>query len=138
MVFLIAQIAFLILHSVTSLKTLDFYQNSPSDLDNAAKLIVYPNFLLADLYLPLQKDLRTKYDTLVNQALATPINSIPMLYNFLGNIPCANCTFMYPVLSTNYKSFYTTFLQRVTDMKTSNSVSNSVVQDLFYGADYVI
>lgn len=94
--------------------------------------------MLADLYLPLQDNLKSKYDTLVNQALASPINSIPLLYSFLGNVPCVNCTFMYPVLSTNYKSFYSTFLQRVTDMKTSNNVSNTAVQDLFFGADYVI
>lgn len=136
--FLLAQAAFLIIHSLTTLRALAFYQNTPVDLDNASKLIVYPNFLLADLYLPLSPELKAKYDSLINQALAAPISSIVSLYSFLGNVPCADCTFMYPVLSTNYKSFYSTFLQRVTDMKTSNITTNTLVQDLSLGADYVI
>ena len=138
LLFLLAQTSFLLLHSLTTLQTLTFYQSTPADLDNAAKLIVYPNYLLADLYLPLPASLRTKYDALVNSAVASPIASIPSLYNFLGNVPCPNCSFMYPVLSTNYKSFYSTFLQRVTDMKISNTTTNAAVKDLFLGADYVI
>jgi hypothetical protein len=42
--FLITQTVFLVLHSVTCLKALSFYNSAPSDLDQAAKLIVYPNF----------------------------------------------------------------------------------------------
>lgn len=44
---------------------------------------------------------------------------------------------MYPVLTTNYKSFYSTFEQRVIEMNSSKSLNNTVVQDLFYAADYV-
>jgi hypothetical protein len=44
---------------------------------------------------------------------------------------------MYPVLTTNYKSFYSTFEQRVVQMKSSGGPDNSQVTDLFYAADYV-
>ncbi len=44
---------------------------------------------------------------------------------------------MYPVLTTNYKSFYSTFEQRVAQMKSAGSTDPSEVTDLFYAADYV-
>lgn len=64
--FLITQLIFLLLHSIISLNALSYYNNAPSDLDNAAKLIVYPNYLLADLYLPLDSKIKANYDGVVN------------------------------------------------------------------------
>lgn len=45
---------------------------------------------------------------------------------------------MYPVLTTNFKSFYSTFEQRIAEMKNSNNKASDTVQDLFYAADYVV
>ena len=45
---------------------------------------------------------------------------------------------MYPTLTTNYKSFYSTFEQRSVEIKNSNITNKTVIQDLFYAADYVI
>jgi hypothetical protein len=59
----------------------------------------------------------SQYQTSVNSVLSFPVDSVPNLYNLLSSAPCGNCTFMYPVLTTNYKSFYSTFGQRVTQMK---------------------
>lgn len=53
-------------------------------------------------------------------------------------MPCADCQFMYPVLTTNYKSFYSTFEQRAVEMKANNNSDKATIQDLFYAADYVI
>jgi hypothetical protein len=93
-------------------QALVFYRNTPYDLDNAAKLIVLPNYLIADIYKPLPSDIKNTYDELVTETLAGPISSIPDLYPFLGTVPCMSCKFMYPVLTTNYKSFYSTFIQQ--------------------------
>jgi hypothetical protein len=44
---------------------------------------------------------------------------------------------MYPVLTTNYKSFYSTFQQQAVEMKYAATLNKTKVQDLFYAADYV-
>jgi hypothetical protein len=136
--FLILQIIFLVLHSVLTLNALAYYQQTPYDLDTAAKLIVLPNYLLADLYLPLSSTIKSSYQTAVSSVLSFPVASVPDLYNLLSTAPCDNCTFMYPVLTTNYKSFYSTFEQRVVQMKNSGAPDNSQVEDLFYAADFVV
>ena len=82
------------------------------EIDNVAKLIIQPNYLLADIYLTLPADINLQYGIYVNDALGSPSASIPDLYPFLGTVPCSSCLFMYPVLTTNYKSFYSTFEQR--------------------------
>ena len=110
--FILIQIIFLIVHAVINIRALNYYKNTPIDIDNAAKLIVQPNLLIADIYQSIPADIQTQYDLYVNSALGTPSASIPELYPFLGGIPCSSCLFMYPVLTTNYKSFYSTFEQR--------------------------
>jgi len=45
---------------------------------------------------------------------------------------------MYPVLTTNYKSFYSTFEQRIAQLKNSSSTASSTVSDLFYAVDTVV
>lgn len=97
---------------VINQQALGFYRSTSYDLDNAAKLIVLPNYLIADIYLPLPSDIKSTYDELASETLAGPIASIPDLYPFLGTVPCMSCKFMYPVLTTNYKSFYSTFIQQ--------------------------
>lgn len=131
-------IAFLALHSVLTLNALAYYQQTPTDLDTSAKLIIFPNYLLADLYLPLPSALKTSYAAAVAGVLSFPITSVPDLYNLLSTAPCDNCSFMYPVLTTNYKSFYSTFDQRAVQMKNSGIVDNNEVSDLFYAADFVV
>ena len=111
-VFILIQIIFLIVHAVINIKALDYYKKTPVDIDNAAKLIVQPNLLIADIYQSIPADIRIQYDSYVNSALGTPSTSIPQLYPFLGGVPCTTCLFLYPVLTTNYKSFYSTFEQR--------------------------
>lgn len=135
--FLLLQIVFLALHAVLTLNALAYYQQTPTDLDTAAKLVILPNYLLADLYLPLPASILTSYRAAVSKVLSFPVDSVPDLYNLLSSAPCDNCTFMYPVLTTNYKSFYSTFEQRVVQMKNSGSPDNNQVSDLFYAADFV-
>lgn len=129
---------FVALHLIFNLNALAYYQQTPSDLDRAAKLIILPNYLLADLYLPMPGDLSDTYQSNVAEVLTLPVASIPNLYNILSSPPCLNCNFMYPVLKTNYKSFYSTFQQQVAEMKMSSKVNSSQVEDIFYAADYVI
>lgn len=66
------------------------------------------------------------------------MSSVPELYPFLGTVPCMACHFMYPVLTTNYKSFYSTFMQQAVEIKNSNTINKTKIQDLFYASDYVI
>jgi hypothetical protein len=135
---MITQIIFLVVHSVISISALNYYRNTPADVDRAAKLIVHPNFLLADVYQPLPAAIKDKYDRVLSDIQGAPLQSIPSLYPFLGTVPCATCPFMYPVLTTSYKSFFSTFSQRTVEMKNSNNINKTAVQDLFYAADYVI
>lgn len=69
-------------------------------------------------------------------ALSFPISSVPQLYDLLAQAPCQDCTFMYPVLTTNFKSFYATFQQRVKQMN-GTVLNSNTISDLFYAADYV-
>ena len=108
-IFIIFMMVFMIVHSVINTKALSYYRNTPLEIDNAAKLIVQPNYLLADIYQNLPSDIKLQYDNLVNDVLGTPLANIPELYPFLGNVPCTTCQFMYPLLTTNYKTFYSTF-----------------------------
>jgi hypothetical protein len=135
--FLLLQLLFLALHSTITLNALDYYHQTPADLDSAAKLILLPNYLIADLYLPLPQTIKAAYASAVATALSFPVASVPGLYELLSSAPCSDCSFMYPVLTTNYKSFYSTFEQRVAQMKSGGSPDPSIVTDLFYAADYV-
>ena len=42
------------------------------------------------------------------------------------------------MLTTNYKSFYSTFDHEAVLLKSNTVINNTVVQDMFYAADYVI
>lgn len=76
-VFLIAQVIFLSVHSVINIRALNFYRDTPTTIDRIAKLIVYPNFLIADIYLPMPADIKAEYDKQVNAVLGIPTTSIP-------------------------------------------------------------
>jgi hypothetical protein len=91
------------------MNALAYYKQTPADLDTTAKLIILPNYLLADLYLPLPSTIKDTYRDSVAGVLSFPVASVPGLYNLLSTAPCSDCNFMYPVLTTNYKSFYSTF-----------------------------
>lgn len=52
-----AQVIFLVFHSIINNSALDYYKQAPYDLDDAAYLVILPNYLLADLYQPLPVDL---------------------------------------------------------------------------------
>jgi len=52
---------FLALHTTINLNALSYYKTSPYDLDTAAKLIIEPNYILADLYLPMSASIRANY-----------------------------------------------------------------------------
>jgi hypothetical protein len=123
--FLVLQVVFLALHSTITLNALAYYQQTPADLDTAAKLILLPNYLLADLYLPLPAAITANYAADVASVLSFPVASVPGLYDLLSTAPCENCSFMYPVLTTNYKSFYSTFEQRVVQMKSAGGPENA-------------
>ena len=58
-VFVLVQGVFLIVHSVISTKALSYYRSTPQIIDNAAKLIVFPNYLLADIYLPMPANIKS-------------------------------------------------------------------------------
>lgn len=137
LLFLAAQLVFLIMHAVLNVKALAYFEQTPYDIDTAAKLTILPSYLLAGLYLPLPTELATTYANDVASALSFPISSVPQLYDLLAQPPCETCTFMYPVLTTNYKSFYATFQQRVKQMK-GTTLNNNTISDLFYSADYVV
>lgn len=57
-VFILAQIGFLMAHSLHTSAALEDSKNSVFQLDNAAKLIVLPNYLLAGLYLNLSESIK--------------------------------------------------------------------------------
>lgn len=57
--FILAQIGFLMAHSIHTKTVLESSKDSVFQLDNAAKLIVLPNFLLAELYLDLPDAIRS-------------------------------------------------------------------------------
>lgn len=78
--FILLQLLFLTLHTTITLNALNYYRQTPADLDAAAKLILYPNYLIADLYLPLQSSIMTSYASAVTNALSFPVASVPGLY----------------------------------------------------------
>jgi hypothetical protein len=47
-----------------------------------------------------------------------------MLFPLLQSVPCNNCTYLYPLLATNFISFYSTFNQLV--IAASDNSSNSI------------
>lgn len=75
--FLLSQLIFLLIHAVINKNALAFYEATPQDLDRAAKLIVLPNYLLADVYRPLSQTILKEYDAIVNNILGAPLASIP-------------------------------------------------------------
>ena len=72
----------------------------------------------------------------MEDVLSKPIDVLPNLYSQLSTVPCANCTFLYPVLTTNFKSFYSTFEQRVKQLSVQGK-NNDDIKQLFYASDYV-
>ena len=75
--FVVFQVAFVIMHGVISINALSYYKNTPSSIDKAAKLIVQPNYLLADIYLNLPTDINSQYSSDVNTALGAPSDNLP-------------------------------------------------------------
>ena len=60
---------------------------------------------------------------------------MPDLFNLLEDAPCMDCKFMYPLLTTNFRSFYSTF-EQVINQKTLNNDKN--ITELFYAVDVVV
>ncbi len=64
-----------------------------------------------------------------------PLDSVPELFNLLEDAPCVDCKFMFPLLTTNFRSFYSTF-EQVINEKTINQDKN--ITDLYYAVDVVV
>lgn len=88
LLFLAAQLVFLILHAVLNVRSLAYFEQTPYDLDTAAKLTILPSYLLAGLYLPLPTEPAANYANDVASALSFPISSVPQLYDLLAQPPC--------------------------------------------------
>lgn len=69
------------------------------------------------------------------QVLEQPLQSVPNLFYLLEEAPCPDCTFMYPLLTTNFRSFYSTFAQVVSSSSTSRTFN---ITDVFYAVDVVV
>jgi hypothetical protein len=60
---------------------------------------------------------------------------VPELFTLLEDAPCMDCKFMYPLLTTNFRSFYSTFEQLINE-KTLNKDLN--ITEMFYAVDVVV
>jgi len=60
-IFLVTLLAFLSTHFILTNQALNYAKNAPYELDEAAKLIILPNLLLSELYLPVPDELRSNY-----------------------------------------------------------------------------
>jgi hypothetical protein len=92
---------------------IQIYQNVPKDINDASKLIVQPNLQIASISRLVPPEVLSKYQSILPGLLARPLDSVPMLFPLLQSVPCNNCTYLYPLLATNFISFYSTFNQLV-------------------------
>jgi hypothetical protein len=126
-VFIVAQLAFLTLYGIMWRSLIQVYQSVPKDINDASKLIVQPNLMIASITRQVPPEVINKYSTILPVLLARPSSSVPMLFPLLQSAPCDTCTYLYPLLTTNFISFYSTFNQLViqaTDSSNSNNPLN--------------
>jgi predicted PurR-regulated permease PerM len=138
--FVVAQISFLILYGIMSRALIQVYQNVPQDIDQASKLIVQPNLQIASIFTAVPQNVLDKYAAELPPLLSQPSQSIPGLFPLLQLTPCANCTYLYPLLSTNFISFYSSFNQLVAEARTakaSQKPSPINTTELYYALDIV-
>jgi hypothetical protein len=134
-IFLLTQVLFIILYSVLNYKQIDSFNTIPQEMDEACKLVVLPNLMLANMFYPVPSDMLSSYQATQTLVLEQPLNSIPNLFTLLEDAPCSNCTFMFPLLTTNFRSFYSTFAQ-VVAQKTLNNDYN--ITELYEAVDVVV
>lgn len=65
--------------------------------------------------------------------LSQPNTYIPNLYKLLTQSPCTNCSFLSEILKTNYRSFYSYFIQTISNYNSSSSLSQ-----MYYAVDVVV
>lgn len=87
------------------------------------------------MFYTVPPDMLSSYNSIQTQVLEKPLDSVPNLFNLLQDAPCMNCPFMYPLLTTNFRSFYSTFAQ-VVSQKMLNNDKN--ITDLYYAVDVVV
>lgn len=72
-IILVTQIVFLALHATLTFRQFDYYSTVPSDVNQAAQLLVLPNLLLANLFLPVPADLLKNARTIVDNVMVHPL-----------------------------------------------------------------
>lgn len=140
MLFIVAQLAFLILYGVLSRSLIQVYERVPEDFDEANKLIVEPNLRIASIYRAVPQNILGKYSGLLPSLLAQPSSSVPLLFPLLQTAPCSDCTYLFPLLATNFISFYSSFNQLVKDAITAKSNNSPIpfnATELVYALDIV-
>lgn len=132
-VVLATQILFLILHGVLNSQMLNSYKDILKEFDVATKLIVYPNLKMASLSYPTPGDILSDYQASTLKTLNEPIIYMPNLYNLLSEKPCEDCAFMSEILNTNFRSFYSYFMQII-----DTNLTESKFKELYYAVDVVV
>jgi hypothetical protein len=112
----------------------------PQDINQASKLIVEPNIRIASIFRTVPQNVLDKYSQNLPALLAQPSESVPNLFPLLQTTPCGNCSYLYPLLSTNFISFYSSFNQLVKDALTAVANRRTIpfnTTELFYALDIV-
>ena len=108
---------------------------TPADLDTTVKLIILPNYLLADLYLPLPSTIKDTYRDSVGGFLSFPVASVPGLYNLLSTTHVVAAFLCIQSSQPNTKVSTPHFNKDSAD-EIFRGPDNSQVTDLFYAADF--
>jgi hypothetical protein len=91
--------------------------------------------MLANIFYQVPPAMISSYKSIQTQVLEKPLESVPQLFGLLEDAPCIECKFMYPLLTTNFRSFYSTFEQVVNEKTLSKDLN---ITEMFYAVDVVV
>jgi predicted PurR-regulated permease PerM len=120
MVVVLTQVIFYVVYVSLNNQFIETLRNTPQEVNGCSKSMVVPSLLLVSIEQQVPKTILDSYLNQTSVCLAKTIASLPNFLSFVATAPCPNCSFLYPLLTTNYVSFFHSFLGMVTLSRNSS------------------